>query len=160
MLPVRQRLLAFEGPEPTPGPWPLQNDVYPPRNSGFKSGSEPWYGLRRRQITSSNPTCGYLDGDPDQPRTADSGFTCRVDTENALWGSCPVSVISASDCGLAAACVDSYACIRGCGTPKTTSLTTFTWYGICVFLSLFWLLTLPVLTFRSSALVLSQTPEH
>lgn len=85
--------------------------------------------LRARQITTEDSTCGYANGDPDQARTADPGFNCRVDTKNALWGFCPTTVISASDCGLAGACVDSKNCKTGCGISGVSSITTFTWYA-------------------------------
>ena len=60
-------------------------------------------------------TCGYKDGDPQSARTAQSGYGCRVDTANGLWGFCPTTVISAEDCGLAGVCVDSHSCTEGCG---------------------------------------------
>ncbi|KAK8922824.1 hypothetical protein VCV18_006884 [Metarhizium anisopliae] len=55
-------------------------------------------------------TCGYQDGDPKKFRTAESGFNCRVDTVNGLWGFCPTTVIAATDCGLQGFCVDSHSC--------------------------------------------------
>ena len=84
--------------------------------------------LRRRQTTSRVTTCGFSSGDPTQPRTAQPGFDCRIDTANALWGFCPTTVISASDCGLAGNCVDSFDCLSGCGIFNNPKLTTFTWY--------------------------------
>ena len=47
--------------------------------------------------------------------------------KNGLWGFCPTTVISASDCGLAGNCVDSHACTAGCGIKNVASITTFTW---------------------------------
>lgn len=125
MLAITQKVLAFRGPEPTP--WPLQRGL-----NLLKNGTlEPLHRLRRRQITSSSSTCGFLNGDPDQPRTAEPGFACRVDTLEALWGFCSTTIISASDCAFAANCIDSYLCANGCG--KRTGLTTVTWYEACCF---------------------------
>ena len=76
----------------------------------------------------SNSICGYLTGDPTKPRSADFGQACRVDTENALWGFCPETVIQASDCGLAGACSDLYGCSSVCGLIDKTAITTFSWY--------------------------------
>jgi hypothetical protein len=84
--------------------------------------------LKKRQATAFVSTCGFLNGDASQPRTADAGFNCRVDTQNALWGFCPTTVIAATDCGLAGNCVDSSACKKGCGIVGNPSITTFTWY--------------------------------
>jgi len=73
-------------------------------------------------------TCGYQDGDPQNPRTAQSGYGCRVDTANGLWGFCPKTVIAASDCGLAGVCVDSHSCTEGCGRLSGHAhITTFSW---------------------------------
>lgn len=85
-------------------------------------------GRERRQEGGEELTCGYRDGDPDQPRTANPGFDCRVDTQHALWGFCPTTVIAATDCGLAGSCVDSHGCSSGCGLIASTALTTFTWF--------------------------------
>lgn len=84
--------------------------------------------LNKRQSSSPVTTCGYLDGDPESPRTADGGYGCRVDTANGLWGFCPTTVISAKDCGLAGFCVDDSSCTAGCGRLfDRTDITTFTW---------------------------------
>jgi hypothetical protein len=68
----------------------------------------------------------FASGDGSKPRTANSGYECRVDLLNDLWGFCPTTVIAATDCGLAGACVDSFDCSKGCGFTKAP-LTTFTW---------------------------------
>jgi hypothetical protein len=81
-----------------------------------------------KRIVTELSTCGYLNGDPTLSRTANSGYNCRVDTIHALWGFCPTTVISAVDCGLGAACIDSYRCSNGCGYTDSPSLTTWTWY--------------------------------
>jgi len=85
--------------------------------------------LERRQNAVKVSTCGFGSGRADRPRTADPGFDCRVDTKNAIWGFCPTTVIAASDCGLAGACVDSHGCSTGCGIHSDPSITTFTWYA-------------------------------
>jgi hypothetical protein len=82
---------------------------------------------RRQQATAYVTTCGYVTGDPNQPRVANSGFDCRVDTLNALWGFCPTTVIAVTDCGLAGNCVDAQSCSQGCGIVGTIGITTFTW---------------------------------
>ncbi len=92
--------------------------------------------LKQRQVTSYVSTCGYKNGDPNQPRTADSDYNCRVDTQNALWGFCPNTVISATDCGLAGNCVDAHACTSGCGIRNNRKITTFTWCVNCFLLAL------------------------
>ena len=89
---------------------------------------KPQVGLKPRQDTASKSTCGYLTGDPNKPRVADFGFACRVDTKNALWGFCPQTVIQASDCGLAGACVDLHRCDSVCGIADATDITTVSWY--------------------------------
>jgi hypothetical protein len=80
----------------------------------------------RRQATSYQSTCGFETGNPDKPRTAEPGFDCRTDTINGLWGFCPTTVISATDCGLAGNCVDSFTRTSGCGIFGNTKITTFT----------------------------------
>ncbi len=103
------------GPQVTP----------PPAGEGENAPAN----LERRQgIQTELSTCGYINGDPSRSRTAEPGFNCRIDTQNGLWGFCPTSVISASDCGLAAACQDSFRCSTGCGNTRNTALTTFTWW--------------------------------
>lgn len=83
---------------------------------------------RQQQTTILVSTCGFKDGDANQPRTANAGYDCRVDTQHALWGFCPTTAISASDCGLAGNCVDPHSCSNGCGITGTPGITTFTWY--------------------------------
>ncbi|KAF5000844.1 hypothetical protein FGRMN_1452 [Fusarium graminum] len=82
--------------------------------------------IEQRAISTELSTCGYLDGDPSKERTADSGYNCRVDTKNGLWGFCPTTVLTASDCGLAGSCIDNHACSDGCGMTDSKDLTTFT----------------------------------
>ncbi|KAK1999306.1 hypothetical protein LX36DRAFT_574579 [Colletotrichum falcatum] len=83
--------------------------------------------LRRRQVTSrASSVCGYYDGDPTKPRTADAGFGCREDIAHGLWGFCPTTVLAATDCGLAGNCVDSHSCRFSCGKTGIKGLTTFT----------------------------------
>jgi len=88
--------------------------------------------LQPRQTTIFPTTCGYADGDLTRPRTADRGFNCRTDALNSLWGFCPTSVITATDCGFAGNCVDAFSCTFGCGIFGNTNLATFTWYvSVC-----------------------------
>ncbi|KAJ2898200.1 hypothetical protein MKZ38_004126 [Zalerion maritima] len=54
-------------------------------------------------------TCGYLTGDPSQPRAPGSGFDCRTDTARGLLGFCPAGI-----------CVDSEACSGICGSVRNT----------------------------------------
>lgn len=82
---------------------------------------------KRAVMQTEMSTCGYQNGDPKRIRTANPGFDCRVDTMNGLWGFCPVTVIAATDCGLAGSCVDHASCSSGCGKTDNTKLTTFTW---------------------------------
>lgn len=98
--------------------------VAPPALSGFV-----WAGARlwKRHEGDDSEICGFHDGNPDRPRTAEEGLECRIDTERGLWGFCPTTVIAASDCGLADNCVDKHACSRGCGIRGTSDITTFTW---------------------------------
>lgn len=81
---------------------------------------------KRADIQTGMSVCGFLNGDPKKARTANPGFDCRVDTMNGLWGFCPVTVISATDCGFAGSCVDQGSCSSGCGKPDQTQLTTYT----------------------------------
>ncbi|TFB00764.1 hypothetical protein CCMA1212_007420 [Trichoderma ghanense] len=81
---------------------------------------------KRADMQTEMSTCGYQNGDPNKFRTANPGFDCRVDTMNGLWGFCPVTVIAATDCGLAGSCVDHGSCSSGCGKTDNTKLTTFT----------------------------------
>jgi hypothetical protein len=92
--------------------------------------AQPSNHIEQRAISTELSTCGYLNGDPSKKRTADSGYNCRVDTKNGLWGFCPTTVLTASDCGLAGSCVDSHDCSDGCGMTDSEDLTTFTWYVI------------------------------
>ncbi|KAG5984361.1 hypothetical protein E4U55_005036 [Claviceps digitariae] len=46
---------------------------------------------KRQNIQTELSTCGYLNGDPTIPRIAKSGYNCRVDTLNGLWGFCPTT---------------------------------------------------------------------
>ena len=88
-------------------------------------------GLRFRRDSPSVTdvsTCGYLNGNGSQSRTANPGFDCRVDTKNAIWGFCPTTVVTPSDCGLVGACIDSHACDSICNISGVSSVTTFTWY--------------------------------
>ena len=106
---------TLSAPDPIVTPAPFHNATL--RNAD----------LRKRAGDDRLTTCGYHNGDPDRPRSAESGFDCRIDTEYGLWGFCPTTVISARDCGLAGNCVDRHACSKGCGITGISGITTFTW---------------------------------
>lgn len=106
----------------------VSNRFAPAAPNATTSALHGHHWLKKRQNFSPVTTCGYLDGDPESPRTADGGYGCRVDTANGLWGFCPTTVISAKDCGLAGFCVDNNSCTAGCGRLfDRTDITTFTW---------------------------------
>ncbi|GAB1316327.1 hypothetical protein MFIFM68171_06537 [Madurella fahalii] len=67
----------------------------------------------------------FESGDGSMTRTANPGFDIRVDLLNDLFGFCPTTVITATDCGLAGSCVDGFGCLDGCGFTDRP-LTTFT----------------------------------
>ncbi|KAM3498608.1 hypothetical protein MY10362_008086 [Beauveria mimosiformis] len=102
------------------------NPAYYLFNAHLAAGTnETQHMLVRAGEPSPLTTCGYLDGNPTHFRTANSGYNCRFDTANSLWGYCPTTVIRAVDCGLAGACIDQHDCTKGCGNLKG-KLTTFT----------------------------------
>lgn len=72
--------------------------------------------------------CGFQDGDPDRMRVAASGYVCRIDTVNGLWGLCPATVTAATDCSFVGGCVDRASCLGGCGKTDDPQLTATTWY--------------------------------
>ncbi|KUI71259.1 hypothetical protein VM1G_11764 [Cytospora mali] len=95
-----------------------------PRPLGTVSLEEHDQLRRRTSITTATSACGYLDGNPSSARIAGSGYDCRFDTANGLWGFCPTTVIAATDCGFAGYCYDTGDCLQGCGSPNS-GLTTF-----------------------------------
>lgn len=127
---------GFASASPRISPQIRQREPSIPQITPFSPSptSDPYDELRKRQTTTQISTCGYDNGDPTKPRTANSGFDCRVDTKNGLWGFCPTTVIAASDCGLAGFCVDGSDCSGGCGLLGVSSITTFTW-SVCRFSS-------------------------
>ena len=110
--------------------WPGQKLMQASSSNSTVGVLAPLLGLfKKRQEQVRASTCGYGEGRADHPRTADIGFDCRVDIQKRLWGFCPTTVIAASDCGLAGACVDNHACSTGCGIlPAEAVVTTFSWY--------------------------------
>ena len=125
-------LLTFEGlalASPRISPQSRQQEPSLPLPTLFSAGSklDSDEELRKRQTTSQISTCGYDNGDPTKPRTANSGFNCRVDTKHGLWGFCPTTVIAATDCGLAGYCIDGSNCSGGCGILGVSSITSFIW---------------------------------
>lgn len=84
---------------------------------------------RQADITTTHySTCGYLNGNASLPRTANSGYDCRVDTKNAIWGFCSTAILAVSDCGFVGGCVDTHACDSGCGISGDPGVTTSTWF--------------------------------
>ncbi|KAK4133962.1 hypothetical protein BT67DRAFT_36474 [Trichocladium antarcticum] len=81
--------------------------------------------IQQQAVLATRFSTLFVGGDPAKTRTANSGFDCRVDILNGLWGFCPATVIAATDCGLAGSCVDSFSCSKGCGFTDMP-LTTFT----------------------------------
>ncbi|THV45479.1 hypothetical protein BGAL_0483g00020 [Botrytis galanthina] len=57
--------------------------------------------LQARQSRIVFSTCGFVDGNANQPFIAPTGSICRVDTAEGIWGVCTTSVIdlSPADCG-------------------------------------------------------------
>jgi hypothetical protein len=112
----------------SPSPAMVRNHITHPAPNATELASHAHRRISARQAFAPITTCGYVDGDPQSPRTADPGYGCRVDTANGLWGFCPTSVISAKDCGLAGMCVDEHSCTAGCGRLSDRSdITTFSW---------------------------------
>lgn len=121
-------VVVFASPRGIAKALPREALVAPsPTRFSSNSGAGFFEELKKRQTAAPISTCGYDNGDLTKPRTANSGFNCRVDTKNGLWGFCPTTVISASDCGLAENCVDANACSGGCGIIGAVGITTFTW---------------------------------
>lgn len=84
-----------------------------------------------RDAITTLSTCGFLNGDASKPWVAPAGFNCRVDTLHGIWGFCPTTVISPTDCGLGAFCFDDGPCKTGCGRESLRNnpkVTTWTWY--------------------------------
>ncbi|TEY86425.1 hypothetical protein BOTCAL_0009g00520 [Botryotinia calthae] len=78
--------------------------------------------LRARQTTPFASLCGYSNGDVEIPRTAESGYACREDTANNLWGFCPNTIAEATNCGFVGYCVDDGTCSTGCGRSSLTQI--------------------------------------
>jgi hypothetical protein len=85
--------------------------------------------LTQRQAPSTTlETCGYQDGNPSIPRSAELGYDCRTDTNLGLWGFCSTNIALASDCGFAGVCVDKASCSTGCGlTGLDSGVSTIAW---------------------------------
>lgn len=69
----------------------------------------------------------FRNGDSSSQRTAESGYDITVDVQNSVWGFCPTTVNTATNCDLAGSCVDSHSCSDGCFLTGL-GLTTITWY--------------------------------
>jgi hypothetical protein len=85
--------------------------------------------LRKRQsLITTFSTCGFKDGDVNQPRTANSGFNCHVNLDYGLWAFCTTTVRVASQCRMIGQCFDNFSCLKGCGSAGTPGVETTTWY--------------------------------
>ncbi|TQW02482.1 hypothetical protein IF2G_10082 [Cordyceps javanica] len=124
-------LVSCAPPSCSRSSWPVGSSAFPNPayyllNSPLAAGTnDTQHLLARAGEPDPLTTCGYLDGNPTRFRTANSGYNCRFDTANSLWGYCPTTVIRAVDCGLAGACIDRHDCTKGCGNLQG-KLTTFT----------------------------------
>ncbi|AEO59311.1 hypothetical protein MYCTH_2307514 [Thermothelomyces thermophilus ATCC 42464] len=81
---------------------------------------------RQQTVLVTKLSTIYYSGDSSKPRTAEPGFDIRIDLLHGLFGFCPTTVIAATDCGLGGACIDSFACSKGCGLTGDP-VTTWTW---------------------------------
>ncbi|KAK3376344.1 hypothetical protein B0T24DRAFT_218214 [Lasiosphaeria ovina] len=79
--------------------------------------------LHNRGVIDAKFATIYYSGDSANAREPATGYDCRVDGLNNLWGFCPKTVIAATDCGLAGRCVDDHSCTSGCGFTESTLMT-------------------------------------
>ncbi|KAL2186964.1 hypothetical protein L209DRAFT_752781 [Thermothelomyces heterothallicus CBS 203.75] len=84
------------------------------------------YDKRQQTVLVTKLSTIYYSGDSSKARTAEPGFDIRIDLLHGLFGFCPTTVIAATDCGLGGACIDSFACSKGCGLTGDP-VTTWTW---------------------------------
>ncbi|KAI1846407.1 hypothetical protein JX266_007612 [Neoarthrinium moseri] len=90
-----QRPVVVEGSEVQPSldlpqkTQPLiQPSPIPTHGADLRNGSMDYNEiLEHRALTTDAVTCGYAGGDPTKPRTANSGYNCRIDAVRDLWGS-------------------------------------------------------------------------
>jgi hypothetical protein len=135
-----QTIFGSEPRDPTPAvgqsvPQPFQTERYVPRFTNLpryvksRNKSRGYNGLLNLRAITTSATCGFVDGDPTKPRTADEGYDCRVEVLEGLWGFCSSNIIAATDCGLVGACEDGSSCAGDCGDSESIlGVTTITWY--------------------------------
>lgn len=95
-------------------------------------------GVFKIQVVTDTFSVIYSNGDPSKATTAAFGFNFRVDYQNSVWGLCTKAIGKGhvSNCGLAANCIDKFACSDGCGRTGS-GLITISWYVSLVYLPLF-----------------------
>jgi hypothetical protein len=83
--------------------------------------------LKKRQFFGDviGSTCGYSNGNASAPRIAQTGYNCRIDLDNSIWGFCLTSVARATDCNFPGACFDRQDCQNGCGMVGDNVPTAF-----------------------------------
>ncbi|KAJ4181294.1 hypothetical protein NW755_011079 [Fusarium falciforme] len=77
--------------------------------------------LLARAITTEYSTCGYANGDPDEPRTAEPGHKCLLNPKNKLFAYCDVNA-DLEHCGMVGRCFDQHDCKKGCGKITQSEL--------------------------------------
>ncbi|RSL69691.1 hypothetical protein CEP54_002214 [Fusarium duplospermum] len=77
--------------------------------------------LLARAITTEYSTCGYANGDPDEPRTAEPGHKCMLNPKNKLFAFCDVNA-DLEHCGMVGRCFDQHGCKKGCGKMSQSEL--------------------------------------
>ncbi|KAJ4314165.1 hypothetical protein N0V84_009049 [Fusarium piperis] len=77
--------------------------------------------LLARAITTEYSTCGYANGDPDEPRTAEPGHKCMLNPKNKLFAYCDANA-DLEHCTMAGRCIDQHDCKKGCGKTSQSEL--------------------------------------
>ncbi|KAF7935625.1 hypothetical protein EAE99_002605 [Botrytis elliptica] len=85
----------------------------------ISTGSPTVLGLQPRQTTAfATSTCGFLNGNANQPLVTNSGSECTFDPTATLWGLCRTG-LTLTDCGFGGYCIDAGSCSTGCGLTGT-----------------------------------------
>ncbi|KAF5877613.1 uncharacterized protein Bfra_001980 [Botrytis fragariae] len=85
----------------------------------ISTGSPTVLSLQARQTTAfATSTCGFLNGNANQPLVANSGSECTFDSTATLWGLCRTG-LTLTDCGFGGYCIDAGPCSTGCGLTGT-----------------------------------------
>ncbi|KAI8958816.1 hypothetical protein F5Y11DRAFT_334977 [Daldinia sp. FL1419] len=82
--------------------------------------------LGQRQVSTEGSICGYENGDPSSSYFVSPGQDCRLDFQYTLWRGCDTTLTHLYDCGIAAICVDEWACSTSCGLTTETDVLTIT----------------------------------